>query len=136
MSAARRKWAIVIGAGAVLVAAGVWRAVVWAQPRAYELKSAVVTRLDVSARSGEIQFVHPKSGRTTYVGADRIPEDCEIRINGESATLADVQVGDTVAVRGLVYPLSRTVQPQQILVTRGSNGPDASGNPLTLQRAP
>lgn len=131
-----RKWAVLAGLGAVLIAAVVWRAILWAQPRAYELKSAVVTRLDVPGRNGEIQFVHPKSGRTAIVGADHIPDTCEILINGEKATLSDVRVGDTVAVRGLVYPLTRAVEPQRILVTRGTNGPASSANPATPAKAP
>lgn len=136
MSPTRRKAVVLIGLGAALVVAVVWRVVLWTQPREYELKSAVVTQLDVQARSGEIQFVHPKSGRTMLVAADHIPEDCEILINGQRATLADVHVGDTVAVRGLVNPLNQSVQPQWVHVTRSSDTPEPTTTPAAAQKAP
>lgn len=136
MTPTQRKAAILVGLGVVLVIAVVWRVVLWTQPREYELKSAVVTRLDVPGRSGEIQFVHPKSGRTMFVAADHIPEDCEILINGERATLADVRVGDTVAVRGLVNPLNQSVQPEWVHVTRAADAPGPTTTPAAAQKAP
>lgn len=130
MTTARKRVALWISLGAVAVVAIAWQAARWAQPREYELKSAVVTRLDATTRSGEIQFIHPKSGRTMIVAADHIPEDCEILINGTKATLADVRVGDHVAVRGLVNPRDRAVMPYWVHVTR-SEGTPTSGAATT-----
>lgn len=100
-----------------MVAAIGWQVAKLARPREYELKSATITKLNTATRSGEIEFIHPKSGRTQKVSAQHIPEDCEVLINGQPAELSDVQVGDTVAVRGLVYP-DYTVEPRWVRVTR------------------
>lgn len=132
---ARRNTLIVGALGVVLVTAVAWRAARWGQPREYELKSAVVTRLDVQKRTGEIEFIHPRSGRTMTVSADRIPDDCEILVDGKDADLADVRVGDVVDVRGLVNPLDQSVRPHRVHVRRAvpATGPVTAspGGPRT-----
>ncbi len=121
ISTPQRKALAVAGLCLVLLGAVGWEVMRWARPRTYELKSAVVTRLDARARSGEIRFVHPKSGRSMHIAAQYIPEGCEILVNGERAALADVRVGDTVSVRGLVNPLTHRVEPQWVHVRRVAN---------------
>jgi hypothetical protein len=103
--------------GVIVVAAAAWQVRKLAQPREYELKSATVTKFDAVQRTGEIEFIHPKSGQAMTVTAKDIPPDCVVLINGAQGTLADVRVGDTVAVRGLIYA-DHSVKPQRIRVTR------------------
>ena len=103
--------------GVIVVAAAAWQVRRLAQPREYEAKFATVTKFDAAQRSGEIEFIHPKNGQVMTVTAKDIPPDCVVLINGTQGTLADVRVGDTVAVRGLIYA-DHSVKPQRIRVTR------------------
>jgi len=131
------KSALIVAVLAVgAVGAVTWRAAHWARPRQYELKAAVVTQLDVQARRGEIEFVHPKSGRTMTVAAEHIPENCEILVNGRPATLADVRVGDAVAVRGLINPLDGSVQPEWVHVTRPADTAAPASGPAPVTAPP
>lgn len=105
----------------------VWRLT---RPRDYTLKSATITQIDAARRTGEVEFVHPKSGQTMRVTANYIPPECEITINGEPATLADVRVGDTVAVHGTAYA-DNTVKPAWVRVKRttGATQPATASSP-------
>jgi hypothetical protein len=116
-NAGTKVWLGVVLGIVVLAGSGfyAWRAT---QPRHYELKRAKIVKLDVAARTGEIEFVHPKSGRTMTVAAHVIPPTCEITIDGQPAALTDVRVGDTVAVGGLIHA-DYSVDPQWVHVTRG-----------------
>jgi hypothetical protein len=112
-----RKAVILTLFGVIVVALAAWQVRRLAQPHEYELKTATVTKFDAAQRSGEIEFIHPKNGQAMTVTAKDIPPDCLVLINGVQATLADVRVGDTVAVRGLIYA-DQSVKPQRIRVTR------------------
>lgn len=94
-----------------------WEALGWAAPREYEVPSATVTKLDLAKRTAEIEFVHPKNGRMIAV-AGSIPRDCTIYIDDKLAQLDDVRVGDSVAVRGMIYA-DHTVRPNWVRVKRG-----------------
>ena len=118
MKPGARKALILTVFGVIVAAFVIWQVRRLTQPREYDLKSATVTRLDAAHRSGEIEFIHPKSGRAMKVTATNIPADWVVTVNGTPATLADVHVGDKIAVRGLVY-VDQTVKPQWIRVTRG-----------------
>lgn len=117
MSPTARKSLLLVLLGIVVVGAVAWQAWRLAQPRVYTLKSAIITKMDAERRTGEVEFVHPKSGQTMRVTATAIPADCEISINGVPATLADVRVGDVVAVHGTVYS-DQTVKPDWVRVRR------------------
>lgn len=71
-------------------------------PRVRELAQVTITALDAGARTAEIAFTHPKTGRVVRL-AGAVPADCEILLNGTPARLADLRVGDTAAVRGLIH---------------------------------
>ncbi len=130
-TAAGRKIAVLIALGVIVVAVLAWQITRLMRPRPFNLQSARITRLDLATRSGEIEFVHPKSGRTTTVTAQSIPADCAISIDGVHADVADLRVGDSVAVRGLFYPMDQSARPQEIRATR----PPATG-PSTPMTAP
>lgn len=117
----------------VVVAAVAWQVRKLAQPKEYELKSATVTKFDAAQRSGEIEFIHPKSGQAMTVTAKDIPPDCVVLINGTQGTLADVRVGDTVAVRALMY-WNQSVVPQRIRVMRPETATQTA--PATAPAAP
>ena len=121
--------------GLVVAGLAIWQVRRLAQPREYDLKSATVTKLDAAKRSGEIEFVHPKSGQAMTVTAKEIPADCQISINGNPATLADVRVGDTVGVRGLIYA-DHTVKPQRIRVTRAEAATQSAPATAPATRGP
>lgn len=93
MEPAARRISIVVALGVIVVAVVAWKTVQAMQPRAFELATATVTKLDVEKRTAEIEFVHPKSGRTMKATGS-VPRDCSITIDGEPATLADIRVGD------------------------------------------
>jgi hypothetical protein len=114
-----RKGLLLALLGLLVVAGVAWQAWRLAQPRIYTLKSATITKMDAERRTGEVEFVHPKSGQTMRVTAANIPPDCEISINGVPATLADVRVGDTVAVHGTLYA-DQTVKPDWVRVKRAA----------------
>jgi hypothetical protein len=119
--------------GVIVVAAVAWQVRRLAQPREYELKTATVIKFDAAQRSGEIEFIHPKSGQAMTVTAKDIPADCLVLINGKPGTLADVHVGDTVAVRGLIYA-DQSVKPQRIRVTRPETATQSA--PATASATP
>lgn len=94
-----------------------------ARPREFELKSATITKLDFERRGdeivvahGEIEFVHPKSGQKMTVSGV-IPADCPIQVNGEPGRLAELRIGDRIAVRGTLA-LDRSIRPQWVSVQR------------------
>ncbi|GEM_PF-2333200 len=110
-------WTVLVAAG--LAAIG-WQAMRLTRPREGVLRLATVTKLDVASRSGEISFVHPRSGQPMTIAAEHIPAECEITVDGRPATLADVRVGDTVSAGGLIYP-DHTVSPRWLHVTRATS---------------
>lgn len=63
--------------------------------------SGTIIAIDPVARTGEVEIIHPKSGRPVKI-AGKVADDCDIRVNGTAATLADVHVGDKVKVTGTV----------------------------------
>lgn len=117
MKSSAKKGLLLAILGVVVVGGVAWQAWRMAKPRAYTLKSATITKMDAERRTGEVEFVHPKTGQTMRVTAANIPPECEVRINGVPATLADVRVGDTVAVHGTLY-YDQTVKPDWVRVTR------------------
>ncbi len=101
----------------VLAVAG-WRLMKLMQPREHTLTSATITKLDVTDRTAEVEFIHPKSGQMITV-AGVVPEGCDIQINGAPATMADLRIGDIAEVRGMIYP-DRSVEPIWVRVRRAS----------------
>jgi hypothetical protein len=117
LTGATRKIVVFVGLGVLVAAVLAWQIARIMWPRPYRLQAARITKLDLATRSGEIEFVHPKSGHTTTVAAT-IPAECTIWFDGTRADLADLRVGDTVAVRGVYYPASESARPLEIWATR------------------
>lgn len=110
--------------GVVLAAVVAWWALQLRRPREYELQNGIITKLDVTARLVEVEFIHLRSGRTMTVTIGNVPEDCPIFIDGAPAKLSDLRPGDQVAGRGMVGA-DGTVRPQWVRATRatGDSGP-------------
>jgi len=118
----------------VVVVAGVasWRAVRRRPaPRTREITGATIRTLDVARQMAEVEFAHPKTGRRIRLTGTLAP-GCEILVDGQPATLADLQVGDLVDVRGTVYP-DYSVQADRVCVYRALS--DTSPVPPNTQPA-
>ncbi len=118
-----RRTVLLIALGVAVIAGVGLYARKLARPRAFEIKSATITKLDferhgdeITAARGEIEFVHPKSGQKMTV-AGVIPADCPVQVNGVAGRLADLHVGDRIAARGTLG-LDRSVRPQWVAVQR------------------
>lgn len=118
MSITARKIALLVVLAVIGLGLVAWEMTRLMRPRAFNVRSATITRIDPARRSGEVEFIHPKSGQLTIVAAENIPEDCEIEIDGHPATVDDVRVGDTVAITGMFYPQNQSAVPRSIHVTR------------------
>lgn len=100
MSANVRKVLIIIGI--VVIAIVAIRMRTSSETKVRELKGAVVTKFDPAARTAEIEFKHPKSGKPMRLAGTVTPE-CEVLVNNEPAELAELRVGDKVDVRGVIH---------------------------------
>ncbi len=107
---------VIIAVIVVVVAIAAWQAARALRPRNLRIESARITKFDPVTRKGEIEFVHPKSGRTMTVSGS-VAESCTITINGAPATIADVQVGDVATVEGVVFA-TRTVEAHSVSIER------------------
>jgi hypothetical protein len=58
-----------------------------------------ITWVDYDTREASLEFKHPRTG-TLREMTKEIPEDCEILIDGQAASFADLRVGDEVLVQG------------------------------------
>jgi hypothetical protein len=82
---------------------------------------AVVTYIDPATRTLGVQIPDPHRDATLDVSGE-VPADCEITINDESATLADLRAGDQARIWGRLLPIEgqerRRPVPKAIRVTR------------------
>lgn len=99
----------------VLVAVGyqVYRSI--PRARVAQVDNALVTAVNVEQRTAEIEFTHPRSGRTIRVKGTLAP-DGQLLVNDEPAPLSALRVGDRVSVRGTLYP-NYTVTAEWVRVT-------------------
>ena len=101
------------------------------QARVRELANATITKLDPAKGVAEIEFVHPKSGREMKLTGS-LAENCQIFINDQPATFAELRVGDKISVRGMVHP-DYSVEAEWVRVTRPASPTQPS--PTTAQAA-
>jgi hypothetical protein len=103
----------VVGVAVVVIAAVQYR-----KQREKSLRQiqGTITSIDVASHMAAIEFVHPKSGQRFQLSG-RVPPTCDIRINGEPATLADLKVGEQVRVEGSIDSSKRVVA-KSVWVTR------------------
>ena len=134
MTPKARKAILLVVIGVVVLAAVWWQ--VWRQtrPRIYLLKAATITKLDPLARTAEIEFTHPKSGRTMRVPSS-IPADCQIYINDTPATLTDLRVGDSVSGQVVIY-YDQSVKPNWVRVKRPAADSAPASAPAEATRQP
>jgi hypothetical protein len=92
---------VIIGVVGLAVAVTVWW-VAQRRPLAFtrEIQGTVIA-VDPAARTASLEFPHPRTGELLTLEGS-VPADCEIRVNGKPATIADVHVGDVVRVKGHV----------------------------------
>jgi hypothetical protein len=132
MSQSAKKTVVVGAIVVVVLAVAGWRVSRLRQPpRVRELAGVTITMLDVAKQTAEVEFVHPKSGRTIRLSGTMAP-GCQIFIDGQPARLADVRVGDVATVHGTVYP-DYSVQADLVRVTRA--GPSTQPAPATTGAA-
>lgn len=79
--------------------------------------SGKIVSLDVATRRGEFEFVHPKNGQPIKLVGDIAPE-CAITIDGATANLADLRVGESARIYGRLSRLSGEVVAQRVQVER------------------
>ena len=104
----------VIVIGAILISARGY----FAGPSTREIETSfVITFLDASRDHAVIECDHPLRG-TKVEQPINIPESCEISINGEPATLADLKIGDEGIGRGVWNRETKSVDPLSLAVTR------------------
>jgi len=132
------KRGLVVGIVVVVVVGIVaWRAVrLVPRARVHTIDGATITALDPERRTAEIEFIHPRSGLPGQVKG-MIPEGCPIYINDQAAAngIADLRVGDTGSVRGVMHP-DQSIEAQWVRLTRPatpSQPTSASSQPATTQ---
>lgn len=100
---ARQRLVLIMAAAAtgVMALAGIVAARLLSEEQSVTVTGRIV-RIDLEARTAAIEFRHPKSGQLMTVEGD-IPTACDIQIDGRPASLADLQVDETITVRGTIH---------------------------------
>jgi hypothetical protein len=123
---ARRHKALLLTLVVVVVLAAVAYQVYRSIPRARvgQIDAATVTAVNPEQRTAEIEFTHPRSGRLIRLKGTLAPAG-QLLIDGEPAPLAELRVGDRVAVRGTLYP-DYTVTAEWVRVQRSPTSAPAA----------
>ncbi len=109
---------LILTAIAVIIIAGLsWKLLKRPKSQEREITGARITKLDSATRTADIEFLHPKSGTDIKLHGTAAP-DCEILINDQPATFADLRVGDVATLKG-VYSGSK-VEAKSVHVRRGT----------------
>lgn len=95
---ARRRLVVALVGVVVVAALGAHQAWKTLRPRVVTVQGTVGT-IDLVNRSAALQIVHPKTGQLIEIPGS-VPDNCEITIDGQPATLADVRSGEMVTVNG------------------------------------
>ncbi len=104
-------------------------------PRDYTLPSAKVVAIDANTRTGTVEFVERKSGKTITARAV-VPDDCEIKIDGQPATINDVHLGDKISAYVTYYWFSGRAVAHWVHVDRTRSAVPASGPAAASASAP
>jgi hypothetical protein len=80
--------------------------------------TATILAIDPQARTASIEFVHPKTGKTLELEG-RVPEECDIQIDGRPAKLSDLRVGERAEVNGTIHA-NITLSANWVRVTRAA----------------
>ncbi len=76
-----------------------------------------ITYIDLSSRSAGLEYDSPRNGQLREI-AGKIPEDCDILLNGSPATLDDLRVGDRASIKVLWDTEKAQLQTVAVSVTR------------------
>jgi hypothetical protein len=76
-----------------------------------------ITYIDLSSRSAGLEYVSPRNGQLREI-AGKIPEDCDILLNGSPAALDDLRVGDRASIKVLWDTEKAQLQAVAVSVTR------------------
>lgn len=90
--------------------------------------SGRIVAIDAASRRAELEFAHPKTGQIIRLAGD-VPPDCEVRIDGRPAELADLRPGDNVVVFGSLYRLTGSVTAKWVRATRNTATSPVATNP-------
>jgi ribosomal protein L19 len=125
VSPAAKKRLVLITLIVVLIAVFGWVAIRHgSRTRVREFSGVTIKRIDTAARTAEIEFIHPETGRPTRVAGTAVP-DCEVLINDQPAALGDLREGDTVTVSVRIHQsyFGYSVEAERIHAFREPGGP-------------
>lgn len=89
----------------------------------------VITYLEPDTRTAGFEFKHPRDGSLREKTA-KVPEECEILLNGKPATMKDLKVGDRGKVVGSWTKKTKELIPLSVRITReGATTQQASTKP-------
>lgn len=96
----RKRIATALIGVAVLATAGLGYAYRELRPKVHTVEGTIV-QLDPESRRATIEIRHPRTGQLIDVRGE-VPADCEIHIDGQPASLADLKLGERARVQGTI----------------------------------
>lgn len=85
-------------------------------PREVEVEGTV-TWVDAENREASLEFVNPLNGELMEKKAD-VPEECELKLNGQPAELSDFRAGDQAEIKVLFLRKEKKIIPLSVGVKR------------------
>ena len=79
-------------------------------------RTVTIVSIDPESRTATIEYVQPKTGRALQIEGYVAPE-CDIRIDGEPATMRDLRIGEQAEVQATVR--GTNIRANWVHVTRG-----------------
>lgn len=81
--------------------------------------SGTVSAIDAASRRVTIRVVHPKTGQQIELTGE-VPADCPITIDGKTATLAAVQIGDVAEAEGVLARSNQRIVASNVKIKRAA----------------
>lgn len=76
-----------------------------------------ITQIDAAKRTASLEFKSPRDGTQREVNCE-VPEDCELMIDGEPASVGEFRVGDKARVKARWDKKNKQVVPMSVRVDR------------------
>jgi hypothetical protein len=76
-----------------------------------------ITRITPQERTATVEFTNPKDGKLIEL-QEKVPEECEIYLNGKPATLDELETGDSVWISAKFVKQTKTITPKVVKVNR------------------
>jgi hypothetical protein len=130
---ARRRVVIALVGVAALIVGGLYYAQRMLSTRVRTVEGTLV-QLDPAAHRAAIEIRHPKTGQLISIRGD-VPAECDIRIDGRAATLADLRLGERVRVQGTITVDGR-VTADWVRVTRAAQPAGPTSQPASPAEPP